>query len=259
MPINPVRLGDRLEPVAELRDRLGPAEEQDAAVAQREIEQSQDLLLRLRLQIDQQIAAGHQVEARKRRIGQHILRRKYHQRAQLRCDPVALFLLLEETGEPRRRHVGLDRFRIEPLPGESHRVAIGIGRKHLQRAGALCRRQFLQKQHGDGIGLLACAAAGHPDPQRLVRRLPAHQIGNNFLRQQLEGFRVAKEPGDVDQQILGEEIDLTRILTENFEIPVAIGNASHRHAALDPTLQRPRLVESKVVRRPNAQQVDDRG
>ena len=51
------------------------AEKQDAAFAQREMEQREDLLLRLGAQIDQEIAAGDQVEARERRIGQHILRR----------------------------------------------------------------------------------------------------------------------------------------------------------------------------------------
>ena len=72
MPIDPLRLGDRLEAVVETADRLGAAEKQDAALAQREMEQQKDLLLRFRAQIDQQVAAGDQVEARERRVGQHI-------------------------------------------------------------------------------------------------------------------------------------------------------------------------------------------
>jgi len=37
--------------------------------------------------------------------------------------------------------------------------------------------------------------------------MPADQIGNDLLRQQLEGLGVAEEAGDVDQQILGEQIE----------------------------------------------------
>ena len=52
---------------------------------------------------------------------------------------------------------------------------------------------------------------GDPDPERPVRRVPAHQIGNDLLRQQLEGLGVAEEAGDVDQQVLGEELELAGV------------------------------------------------
>ena len=47
-------------------------------------------------------------------------------------------------------------------------------------------------------------------------RVPAHEIGNDLLRQQFEGLRVAEKAGDVDQQILGEKIEFSRILAAAY-------------------------------------------
>ena len=63
LPIDPLRLGDRLEPVVETAHRLRVAEHQNAAFAEREVEQQKNLLLRLGAQIDQEVTAGDQVKA----------------------------------------------------------------------------------------------------------------------------------------------------------------------------------------------------
>ena len=63
LPIDSLRLGDWLEPAVEAAHRLGTAEHQNAALAEREMEQQKNLLLRLGAQIDQQVTAGDQVEA----------------------------------------------------------------------------------------------------------------------------------------------------------------------------------------------------
>src|SRR5262249_23153262 len=51
-----VRLGDRVEKIARLADRLRGAKKQESTLAQRKMEQRQDLLLFVGLQIDQQVA-----------------------------------------------------------------------------------------------------------------------------------------------------------------------------------------------------------
>ena len=79
-------------------------------------------------------------------------------------------------------------------------------------------------------------------------RVPLHEIRYHLLRQQLESLRVAEEAGDVDQQILGEEIELAGILPQQIEIATNIVDAGQRHAPLDPAHQRARLVECKIVR-----------
>ena len=209
LPIDPLRLGDRLEPVVEAAHRLGAAEHQNAALAEREMEQQKDLLLRFGAQIDQEVTARDQVETRERRIGQHILRREDHRPAQLRHHPVAVVLLCKEAGEPLRRHISCNRFRIASLAGESDRILVDIGGENLQLDIPLRRRDLLEKEHGERIGLLAGAAAGNPDAQRPVQGVPVDEIGYHLLRQEFEGTRVAEEAGDVDQQVLGEELELT--------------------------------------------------
>ena len=54
--INPVLLADWLEAIRNAADRLGGAEKQHTTLAEREMEEGQDLPLRLRVQVDEQIA-----------------------------------------------------------------------------------------------------------------------------------------------------------------------------------------------------------
>ena len=166
-------LADRLEAIRNAADRFGGAEKEHAALAQREMEQGQNLPLRLRAQVDEQIAAGDEVEARERRVGQQALAREHHRLTQFAHDLIVVVLLGEEAGEPRRRHVGLDRFRIDAVAGERHAVRVDVGGEHLQLDIAFCGRDLLEKEHRDGIGLFARAAAGHPDAQRSIQGLLA--------------------------------------------------------------------------------------
>ena len=132
-------------------------------------------------------------------IGQQVLRREDHSFAQLGRDAIAVVLLDEEAGKPLRRYMSAcDRLRITSVAGEGDRVLVDVGGKDLQLDIPLRRRDLLEEEHGDGIGLFARAAAGNPDPQRAAWRLLAHEIGNDFLRQQIKGLRVAEKAGDVD-------------------------------------------------------------
>jgi len=79
--------------------------------------------------------------------------------------------------------------------------------------------------------------------------VPVDEIGNHLLRQQLEGLRVAEEAGNVDQQVLGKELELTRILPQHVKIPADVIDSGQRHAALDPAQQCALLVERETVRR----------
>jgi hypothetical protein len=258
LPIDPLRLGDWLEPIVEAAHRLGAAEYQNTALAEREMEQQKNLLLRLGAQIDQEVTAGNQVQARERRIGQHILRREDHDPAQLGYDPIAVLLLSKEAGEPQRQYICGDRFRIASLAGDRNRILVDIGGEDLQLDIPLRRRDFLEKEHGEGIGLFPGAAAGHPDPQRPVRRLPADEIGDHLLLQQLEGLRVTEEAGHVDQQVLGEKIELTGILPQHVEIPTDVIDSGQRHPPLDPAQQGAGLIEYEIVRGLRAQKIDSR-
>ena len=70
MPEDPLLLGDWLEPIGKVAHCFGGAENKNSALVQREMEQREDLLLHLGAQVDQDIAARYEIEARERRIGQ---------------------------------------------------------------------------------------------------------------------------------------------------------------------------------------------
>ena len=98
---------------------------------------------------------------------------------------------------------------IEPVPRLSHGVGVDIRGEDLKLDVLARVGDRLAEQDGEGIGFLACAASGDPDPQRLTRRLIGDQTGNDVFGEKVERFRVAKELGDVDEQILGQKVELT--------------------------------------------------
>src|SRR5579864_7958612 len=112
MPEDPLLFRDRFEAAAKAAGRLGYAENDDSALALGEMEQREHLLLHLWAQVDQDVAAGYQVEARERRIAQQTLGREHHRFAQLARHPEALIVPREEALQARRRNVLADRFRI---------------------------------------------------------------------------------------------------------------------------------------------------
>ena len=199
-----MRLRDRLKLVAGAGHGFRRAEKQDTALAQGEMEQRKDALLHLGPQVDQEIAATDQIEARKRRIGHHVVDREHDRRAELARHPVAMIFPGEEAAQPVGRHVSVDRRRVKPFAGGRDGVSVDIRGENLQLQPAPRRRDLLQEQHGDGIGFLAGAAARHPDPDRPVRRMRPREFGNDCLRQHIEGLLVAEKPRDVDEQIIGE-------------------------------------------------------
>ncbi len=50
----------------------------------------------------------------------------------------------------------------------------------------------------------------------------ADQVGNDFLRQEVEYFRISEEARDVDKQVLGEMVELDGIVPQNLEIAVHV-------------------------------------
>ena len=99
MPVKSFRFGDHLETSIGFAGGLRTAKQQNPALSQGEMEHRDDLRLRVGPQIDQQIAAGHQIDAGKRRVGQHVLHGEDHQSAQLRHDLVATIVFRKEPGE----------------------------------------------------------------------------------------------------------------------------------------------------------------
>ena len=109
--INALRFGNGDEPTVGDPDRLGIADEQKSAVAQREMDDGDNLGLRLRQKVDQKVPARYEIETRERRVGENVVHREYDVRAQFGRDPVVAILFGEKPGQSFWRHVGLDRVR----------------------------------------------------------------------------------------------------------------------------------------------------
>src|SRR5260221_1923178 len=71
-----VLLVERSEQIAVAGDRLRQAEEEEPVGPERVVEDRYKPGLQLRLEIDQQIAAGNQIEARERRIAENAFRKE---------------------------------------------------------------------------------------------------------------------------------------------------------------------------------------
>ena len=162
--IDALRFGDDGEPAIGDPDCLGVADQQKAAFAQGEMEDGDDLRLRLGQKVDQKVPARNEVETRERRVRQHVLHREHDVGAQFGRDPVEVILPGEKSGQSFWRNVGLDRIGIEAVASARHCVRVDVAGEDLQFDVALRGVDLLAKQHGEGIGLLAGTAAGDPDP-----------------------------------------------------------------------------------------------
>src|SRR5688500_15467487 len=88
---------DRRELIAGGIGRLRATEKQKAAAAQREVEPLKDLLLRLAVQGNEQIAAADQVEAGEGRVAKQIVGGEDHAVSDFGADAVAAWHLGEEA------------------------------------------------------------------------------------------------------------------------------------------------------------------
>ena len=183
-----------------------------APLDEREVQQREDPPLGLRLEIHEDVAAADQVEPGERRVRQQVLPCEHHRLTQLLADPKAVPLVDEEPAAPLRRHVGDDALRVEAGAAHLERARIHVRREDLD--GAALRRGFplLDEEHGDGVGLLAGRAAGHPHAERCMGFLACNQRTNHLLLQNPPCLGVAEEARDADQQIVAQRRGLRRIL-----------------------------------------------
>ena len=88
-----------------------------------------------------------------------------------------------------------------------------------------------------------------------------NEVGDDLLSQQIEGWSVAEEARDVDEQVVCQKLEFVRVVPQGLEIAIhAIGlDRGHRHAPLDPPLQGSRLVQSEIVRGLQAQKLYNLG
>ncbi len=101
----------------------------------------------------------------------------------------------------------------------------------------LAAGDLLQREHDDGVGLLAGGAARHPDAQRVAGGAGADQPRDHLRGQRLEGGRVAEEVGDADEQLAEQGLDLERVAPEEGDVVLHALDPGDGHAALHAAAQ----------------------
>jgi hypothetical protein len=179
---------------------LGLAEDQDAAVAQGEVEVAEDVRLRLRVEVHQRVAADEQVELRDRRVLDEVVAAEDQRAPQVGPERAALAVALEVALAQLRRHVLELTRRVRPLARRGERLLVDVGRVDLHAPLEVLVAERLAQEHGDRVRLLPGRASGAPHADRLVGRLGRQQLRQARVAQVLPGRRVAEEVRDVDQQ-----------------------------------------------------------
>ncbi|CAB3714191.1 hypothetical protein LMG26845_05946 [Achromobacter insuavis] len=217
---------------------LGRPHEQHAVAAREALEQRHRPLLRGGVEIDQQVAAEHEV------IGQHV-------RQQMRIEQIA-----RQEAHPRHHHVGqlmavgglgeiavavrqvvaAERIAaITGAPGELDHALADVHRVDLEASG---RHPGIEQRHGDGIRLLAAGTghAQHPQHARLGARREqalARQRGHRRLR-----FRIAEEPGLRHDHRLDQLLHLGRRGLQQRQVILLVVAARRLHAVAHRALDR---------------------
>ena len=165
-------------------DGLAGPQHQNAVRPERKMQLRQGLDLCFGLQVDQQVAAYGQVDAREGRVSQQVVPGKHHMATQRTVHPHGPLPLAHEVASLQRLRYGGQRV-IVVLPARSHLQRLGaqVGGKHLDVAMEPHAPGHIQRQHGQGVGLLPRGAAGRPDAQVFAGRATAQQVGQHHLGQ----------------------------------------------------------------------------
>jgi hypothetical protein len=114
------------------------------------MEQRQETFLERRVKVNQEIAAGEQIEPGKGRIHDHIVLGEQHHVADPPVDEVAVSVSAEKSGQTLRRDVRGYRGRIESPAGECNGVRIEIRGKDLERRCGRTGQPFQGLREDDG-------------------------------------------------------------------------------------------------------------
>ena len=138
-------------------------------------------MLRLGLQIDQEIAAGQEIQLRKGRIGQDVMRCKHHQIPNLLLDPVTAVFLGKEPLQALRCDVAGDADRVEADARRFNGPVVQVRRENLHDEAELLLRQVFTDEDGERIGFLSGRTAGNPQAQgRALRACPPRETAIPF-------------------------------------------------------------------------------
>src|SRR5262249_32652503 len=226
---------------------LRRAEEQKSTRVERVVEGAAGLLLQFAVEIDQQIAAGDQVDAREWRIPEHAVACKQHDVAQFLADTVLIAFAREVTAQALLADVRFDGGWKTPLPRRGKRTRVEIGAEHLDLRPDFVACRFLEQQDRDRVGLFAGGTARDPHADRVARLLGLEYGRQRVGFERLEYLVVAEKRGDRDQQVGEQRLRLVGLVAQKFVIVLRVVHPGDLHAAGDPAQDGRALVLRKIV------------
>src|ERR1700730_1023617 len=222
------------------------------------MQQRDDLLLKRRLQVNQQIAAADQVEAGKGRVADHAVRREDAHLAQILVKLIGTRLVEEEALQPRRRDPPDQVARIARRARDAHCGFVDVGGEDLHLGRRLQAVHVLAQKDRDRIGLLAGGTADYPDADLISRALAFEQLWYDRGFEHLKGRIIAEEIGDPDQEVPQKRRDLVRVLLQLLDILLEPHSLNHLHPTLYAALKGAVLVFAEIVPGSRLQQPIDR-
>ena len=251
--INARAVFERFEEITASADVFRRSEKQPSARPQRIVEDRDEPLLQIGIQIDEQIAAHDHVDARERRILDQIVIGDAHHVAD-RLGEHEFVVLREEIAVEQFEGYVLDgALRIAGAPRLLQHGLVDVGGEDLHVRSRPRTRQLLRDQDRDAVGFLAAGAARCPDADLVARALGGKQRGNDLAPQEIERLRIAKEAGDVDEEVAEKKLRLVRLAAQLREIFLACHGSDHLHAALDAAKHGRALVLAEIVAESHAQ------
>ena len=245
------------EEVAERADRLRRAEQQEAVRIEGMVEDREDALLQPRLEIDEQVAAGEQVQVEEGRIGQDVVPGENAGLPSRLCDLVIAVPLHEEPPQALGRNV---RRRVVGVNARARLLDRGladVGPEDLQGKLAAVRLARFDQADDEGVDLFAGRASRDPQPHRRVLGPVLQDPRKDLALEKLERLPVAEEAGHPDEHVLVERVHLAGVLLEKVVVLPEIVDLLQRHTPRDPALDGGLPVMGEVHARGGAQQRED--
>ena len=236
----------RPQALGERRQGLAGAQEQIAAGAQRVLQRTQGVLLRHRLEVDQRIAADHQVHLGEGRIGQEVVPRQHHALAQFVLDHERTAFADEEALQPLGGEFHRGRLRVGTRAGGLDALGVHVGGEDLQAGPAALALERLQEQHPDAVGLLPGGCPRRPHPDAVARLFAGHDVRDHHPLQGVEGIGVPEEARDGDEHLSAQRHRLGPVVRDEGAVVLHAANVAHLHPALDPPHDRRRFVVLEV-------------
>ncbi len=145
----------RVVQIGRIAHRFATAEKEHTVGIERKAEQIHRFFLQHRLQINQHIAAGNQINIGEGRIFQQVVRRKHHHFPNVAGNMKIVIFALKILAQQMRRQISDDAFRVHPIAGALHGVTIDIGGEDFDINRTADPIHDFAADHGQRVGLFA--------------------------------------------------------------------------------------------------------